>query len=56
MPSTLAQNFSAALDDMFKLDGLGALELSVEEKYARPVQAIRPIPQTPVLLSTRHLV
>ncbi len=31
---TLARNFSADLDEMFKLNSLGALELSVEEKYA----------------------
>jgi hypothetical protein len=30
----LAQNFSAALDDLFKLNGIGALEESVEQKYA----------------------
>jgi hypothetical protein len=28
----MALNFSSALDEMFKLNGLGALELSVEEK------------------------
>jgi len=30
--STLARNFSAALDDLFKLNGIGALEDSVEQK------------------------
>lgn len=29
----MAQSFAAALDDMFRLDGVGALELSVEQKY-----------------------
>jgi hypothetical protein len=29
----MAQNFSAALDEMFKLDGIGALELSLNQKY-----------------------
>lgn len=33
MNRTMAQNFSAALDEMFKLEGLGALELSLHEKY-----------------------
>jgi hypothetical protein len=28
----LALEFSSALDEMFKLNGVGALELSVEEK------------------------
>lgn len=30
--STLARDFSAALDDLFKLNGVGALEESVEQK------------------------
>ncbi|KAL2421698.1 hypothetical protein ABEF95_001461 [Exophiala dermatitidis] len=30
--STLARDFSAALDDLFKLNGIGALEESVEQK------------------------
>jgi len=30
--STLAQNFSAALDDLFKLNGIDALKESVEQK------------------------
>lgn len=32
MNSILARDFSAALDDLFKLNGLGALEQAVEEK------------------------
>lgn len=33
MARTLARDFSAALDEMFKLNGIGALEQAVEEKY-----------------------
>jgi hypothetical protein len=33
---TIALNFSAALDDLFKLNGIGALEESVEQKYGFP--------------------
>lgn len=29
---TLARSFSAALDEMFKLEGVGALELSLDQK------------------------
>jgi hypothetical protein len=33
---TIALDFSAALDDLFKLNGIGALEEAVEQKYGRP--------------------
>ena len=36
---TIALNFSAALDGLFKLNGIGALEESVEQKYDHSVVA-----------------
>jgi len=32
----MARSFSAALDEMFKLEGVGALELSLEKKCVKP--------------------
>ena len=50
--STIAKSFSAALDDMFKLNGIDALELSVEQKYG-PSTYSTPSPQTLVM---KHVI
>lgn len=36
---TMARSFSAALDEMFKLEGVGALELSLDKKCAAPLHS-----------------